>query len=99
MIYGGTNGTVFCVDDRTGQEVWRTPINTGLLGAAGDVAVILRGNIVVASSGGNLWGLDANSGQQLWHNELPGLGYGFVTLCDDTHSVQYIHVETRTHSQ
>ena len=98
MIYGGTNGHVFCVDESSGQEVWRTKLDAGgfLSSVGGDVAVILRGNIVVASCSGNVWGLDAGSGQQLWHNELPDLGYGFVTLCDDSHAVQYIHVETHS---
>jgi hypothetical protein len=98
MIYGGTKGSVFCVDERSGREVWRTAVNPGLLGSSGDVAVLLRGNVVVASCYGNIWGLDAASGRELWHNDLPGLGHGFVTLCDDSHAVQYIHVETQSAS-
>ncbi len=98
MIYGGTKGSVFCVDERSGREVWRTAVNPGLLGSSGDVAVLLRGSVVVASCYGNIWGLDAASGRELWHNKLPGLGHGFVTLCDDSHAVQYIHVETQSTS-
>lgn len=97
MIYGGTRGTLVCLDEVTGREAWRLELKSGVFGPSGDVAVLLRGNVVVAACNGEIWGVDARSGRMLWHNELPGLGYGFVSLCDETHSVQYIrHVETQT---
>lgn len=97
MIYGGTKGTVICLDEKSGRELWRQPLDPGVFGASSDVALLLRGELLIASCQGNVWGLDAASGRILWHNELPGMGYGFVSLCDDTHSVQYIHrVDTQT---
>ena len=82
-LYLGCNGFVCAVDPATGQEVWRTPLNTGgFLGSmrCQDVNVIEDGGIVIAGVYGYVFGLDAQTGQVLWQNELKGMGYNDVTM-------------------
>lgn len=95
MIYCGTNGTISCIDENTGQEAWRSKLQTGGFlnpASGGDVAILVRNGVVIAGCNGHVWGFDAATGQQLWHNGLVGLGNGFVSLCDDAASVQYVKV-------
>lgn len=99
MIYGGTNGHVFCFDEKNGDEMWRTKLSTGnFLNAAssGDVAVMVKGDILVAGCNGHIWGLDCQTGDVLWHNGLSGLGNSFVSMSDGVHSIQYIHTHTNS---
>lgn len=95
MIFGGTRGYVFCIDEKTGREVWRTKLSTGIFGGAyGDVTVLVHEQTVIAGSDGHVWGVDSHSGDILWHNSLTGLGNNFVALADANSSVQYIHRHT-----
>jgi outer membrane protein assembly factor BamB len=100
MIYGGTYGHVFAVDEGNGREIWRTRLHTGgFLGSAtGHVAIIVKEKVIVAGCSGHVWGLDIRTGEILWHNGLTGLGNSFVTLADCDSSVQYIHVQTHSSS-
>ncbi len=96
MIYGGLRGYVFCIDENSGNEMWRTKLSTGgLFNAAAkeNVAILAKENMIIAGCNGHVWGLHPHTGQILWHNDLSGLGNGFVTLSDNTHSTQYIHIE------
>jgi outer membrane protein assembly factor BamB len=101
MIYGGTGGFVFAFDPSSGNEIWRCKLETGgFFNAArcGDVAVILQDNILIASCNGHIWGIDPKTGEQIWHNGLAGLGLGFVSLCNASTSLQYIHVVTKSNT-
>lgn len=98
MLYGGLRGHVFCLDENSGTEMWRTKLKTGgMFNAAWkeDVAVLAKDNVIIAGSNGHIWGLNPGTGEIMWHNDLSGLGNGFVTLSDTTHSTQYVHVEVR----
>ena len=100
MIYGGTNGYIVAVNESNGQEIWRTRLHTGgFMGkATGDVAVIVKDNVLIAGCSGHVWGIDVRSGEIIWHNGLTGLGNSFVSLADSSTSVQYIHKHTHTSS-
>ena len=51
---------------------------------------------ILVGCNGHVFGLDAGSGEKLWHNELPGAGHGSLSLAVEGVSVQYIEkiVET-----
>lgn len=81
--------------------MWRTKLSTGgfiNIASSGDVAVLVQGDVIVAGCMGHAWGIDAKTGEVLWHNSLTGLGNGFVSLADGSSSVQYIHVTSTSHS-
>ncbi len=97
MIYCGTNGSVFALDETTGNEVWRHRLPSGFMGNMhGVVAVMKKDRIVIAGCGGHVWGFDAVTGRELWHNGLPGLGHEPVSIAADGVSTQYVtQVETQ----
>jgi outer membrane protein assembly factor BamB len=61
------------------ELLWKTH----LAGGFGDAFVSLAsdGTFVFAHTRGKLFCLDASSGALLWTNDLPGLGYGFASIC------------------
>ena len=44
------------------------------------VNILVDGDLVTATTKGEAFGLDRATGQLLWHNKLPGLGMGLVTI-------------------
>ena len=74
-IYLGVGGYVVCLDKTTGEEFWRTPIKRGQL-----TSIMIDGDVILAHSGGHLFGLKASSGTILWENPLKGLGYGYAIM-------------------
>jgi outer membrane protein assembly factor BamB len=44
------------------------------------VNLLLDGDRVLAASKGEVYCLDGATGQVLWHNSLPGRGYGIVSM-------------------
>ncbi|MDP9194852.1 MAG: PQQ-binding-like beta-propeller repeat protein [Acidobacteriota bacterium] len=76
IIYAAISGTILAIEVETGREVWRQAISKG----TGVTTIYPRGSRVIAAAAGELWALDAQNGQILWHNKLKGLGLGFVCL-------------------
>lgn len=76
VFYAAISGTVLALELETGREVWRQAVSKG----ANVTTIYPRGARVIAAAAGELWALDAKSGQILWHNKLKGLGVGFVCL-------------------
>lgn len=81
-IYLGIKSHVVCIKQETGREVWRIQLEKGQI-----TNVAVCGDIVVAYSGGILFGLRAEDGEILWKNELNGLGYGYCIIAGDSSSV------------
>jgi len=90
-LFIGCNGYVAAVNPYDGSEAWRTQLKPGVLSATshGDVCILEHENRVYAGCGGHLFGLDAGSGQILWHNDLKGMGYNNVTLAMAGKSIQF----------
>ena len=83
-LYIGSNGMVACIDPRTGEEVWKTELETGgFLSSTShsDVTVLEDGGYVYAGCCGHLFCLDARDGREVWHNSLKGFGYNDVAMC------------------
>ena len=75
MVFIGIKDCVIALDEKTGDEVWRTEVR-----AAGFVYVLWDGQSVYATSAGEVWRLDPQNGYVLWHNELKGLGRGLASI-------------------
>lgn len=99
-LYIGCNGYVAAIDLMTGQERWRTKLQTGAFTATGhsDVSVIVRGGFVFAGSQGHLLCLDSATGAAVWHNELKGMGYNDVSLALENVSIQFLQKVERSSS-
>ena len=78
LVYLGMKAYVVCINVLTGQEVWRSKIKRSQL-----ISVIVEERVVIAYSRGHLFGLDRTSGELLWENTLPGLGYGYCFLATE----------------
>jgi outer membrane protein assembly factor BamB len=75
LVFVGIKNAVVALDDRTGTEIWRAELRS-----ADHVTVFWDGEALLAANGGEVWRLDPEQGQVLWHNELKGLGRGLVSL-------------------
>jgi outer membrane protein assembly factor BamB len=75
----GVQGHVASIKKETGELSWKTHIAGGF----GDAFVSLAsdGTFIFAHTRGKLFCLDASSGELLWTNDLPGLGYGIASIC------------------
>jgi outer membrane protein assembly factor BamB len=74
-IYIGIRGRVIALERKTGTEVWNTPLIGGDF-----VNVTLDGDLILASTKGEIFGLHAETGEKLWRNKLPGMGTGLMTI-------------------
>ena len=78
-IYITIKAHVVCIDQKTGEEKWRTKLKR-----YGIMPVVDTGEVIVAYSGGHLFGLDKETGEILWENGLPGLGHGTCLISGDS---------------
>jgi outer membrane protein assembly factor BamB len=76
VLYVGTQRYVAAIDVQTGLELWRTKLPKG----SGIVCVIFAAGSVFASVSGHVYRLSPTDGRVLWHNQLPGMGFGLVTM-------------------
>jgi len=74
-LYIGIKNSVLCLAKRNGKEIWRTKLKGSTL-----VNVVVDEDLVYAHARGHLYGLDANTGDLVWENTLPGLGYGHCII-------------------
>jgi outer membrane protein assembly factor BamB len=78
VIYLGVRGTVVAVNSATGEPVWETALKGNDF-----VNVVLDGNHLFATTRGEIFCLDPQSGGIRWHNPLRGYGWGLITLAGD----------------
>ncbi len=83
-IYLGMNGHVVCLNQKSGEEVWRTKLKSSTL-----TNIVLEEEHIYAAAGGHLFCLKAKDGKLLWENTLSGLGYGacIIATTNQTASV------------
>ena len=101
LLFIGTNGRVSAINPSTGSIVWSTELDEGsfLTSTGGqDVSVLVHQGTVYAGCYGHLFGLDAASGNVLWHNELKGQGHNDISLTMDGVSVQFLQKVVRRQS-
>ncbi|HET7374312.1 MAG TPA: PQQ-binding-like beta-propeller repeat protein [Gemmatimonadaceae bacterium] len=75
LVFVGIRSSVIALDERTGDEVWRTELRS-----SDYVAVLWDGDSLFAANSGEVWRVDPETGNLLWHNELKGMGRGLVSL-------------------
>jgi outer membrane protein assembly factor BamB len=74
-IFVGIKGTVVALDRSSGTEIWRTSLK-----GSDFVNVVLSEGDLLAATKGEMFCLDAATGQMRWHNRLSGLGLGLITM-------------------
>jgi outer membrane protein assembly factor BamB len=75
-IFIGIHNSVLALDSATGKELWRTSLKSSHFA----LNVALIDGQLYASSRGEVWALDPETGDVRWHNKLKGLGMGLVTF-------------------
>jgi outer membrane protein assembly factor BamB len=78
----GIGSHVVSLDPRTGTELWRTQLKSSSY-----VTVSRAGAHIHAGAGGELWCLNAQTGEIVWHNKLRGLGRGIIAFASSVESV------------
>ena len=81
-IFIGIRGTVLALDRGTGEARWSKH-----LGSSDFVNVTLQDGDLYAATKGRLYRLDQATGDILWSNELPGLGWGIITIAGASQAV------------
>lgn len=81
-IFVGIKGTVVALDRASGTELWRAKLS-----GSDFVNVVLDGADLLAATRGEIYCLDTTTGATRWHNQLGGLGYGFVAIAGASQQV------------
>lgn len=76
LVYVGFNSQVAALNRDTGELAWQWKCPEG----SGYTTVLLDGDRLIVSVEGYTYGLDPDTGYQLWYNELPGMGVGVASL-------------------
>ena len=77
LLFIGTYGHVVAVEKTTGHTVWTTSLpRTGYE----VVSIVVEDGLLLCASAGRAFGLDIDTGEIRWGNDLQGLGQGFVYL-------------------
>ena len=76
LVFVGFNSRVVALDRETGQVVWqwRSPKGSGY------TTVLLDGDRLMVSVMGYTYCLHPLTGEQLWFNELAGMGTGVASM-------------------
>lgn len=79
LVYIGIRGTVVALERATGKQVWATRLKGWDF-----VNVLLDGAEVLASCNGEVFCLDALTGESRWHNPLKGFGTGLSSIVTES---------------
>jgi len=78
VIYLGVKGCAMALDSASGQQLWTTSLK-----GSDFVNIVLEGGNLYATTRGEIFCLDPNSGSILWHNPLTGFGLGLVSIAGE----------------
>ncbi len=78
LVFIGIKGSVLALNRATGQQVWATHLK-----GMSFVTLVLQGDALLASCCGELFCLDARTGNPRWHNPLKGFGRGLATIATE----------------
>jgi outer membrane protein assembly factor BamB len=74
MMFVGIKGSVLALDRDSGEQAWVAKVGSDF------VTVTVEGEKIFAACLGEIFCLDAFSGNRLWHNPLKGYGTGLATM-------------------
>ena len=75
LLFIGIKGSVVALHRDSGQQIWSIHLE-----GSDFVNVLVEGDVVVATTSGEVFQLDALSGNSLWHNPLKGFGLGLASI-------------------
>ena len=67
-VYVGVKGSVVAYDKSTGEELWRTHLK-----GANFVSICVDDDVIIAHTGGHLFGLNKIDGNQIWDYETESI--------------------------
>ena len=79
VIYVGIKGSVLAIEAVSGRQLWATHLK-----GSDFVNVVLDGDRLYAATHGELFCLNPQTGEGLWHNPLKRFGYGLATIATET---------------
>jgi len=79
LVFVGIKGSVVALSRASGEQVWATHLK-----GSGFVNVVLDAGRVLAIASGEIFCLDASTGQGMWHNPLKGFGIGLATIATES---------------
>jgi outer membrane protein assembly factor BamB len=90
IIYLGVKGTALALNRGNGEILWSTRLAGGEF-----VNLMLDGEMVLATTKGEIFCLDAKSGNLLWRNQLRGMGLGLITIATSNGSTSIAPPEAK----
>lgn len=75
LIFIGIKGSVLALNRATGDRLWSTHLK-----GSDFVNVVVQEHTLLASCQGEIFCLDALTGEGRWHNPLKGFGTGLATI-------------------
>jgi len=78
LVFIGIKGSVVALNRATGQQVWATHLK-----GSDFVNVFVQDEAVLATCCGEIFCLDALTGNAMWHNPLKGFGTGLATIATE----------------
>lgn len=81
LVFVGIKGSVIALNRATGEQAWATHLY-----GSDFVNVMLQKETVLATCSGEIFCLDALTGNARWHNRLKGFGRGLATIAAEPNS-------------
>jgi outer membrane protein assembly factor BamB len=78
LVFIGIKGSVLALNRTTGEQVWATHLK-----GSDFVNVVVESETILASCHGEIFCLDAYTGDAQWHNPLKGFGLGIATIATE----------------
>ena len=79
LTFVGIRGLVLAMDKNSGARVWETKLTGGFSGGS-FVTLLVDDDKVFAGTQGEIFCLDAATGQIIWHDGLRGYGLGLMSI-------------------
>ena len=75
FVFIGIKGSVIALNRLTGQQAWVVHLTSSDF-----VNILVEQDVVIATTAGEVFQLDALTGNSRWHNPLKGFGTGLATI-------------------
>jgi outer membrane protein assembly factor BamB len=78
ILVVGLKGTLVAFEKNSGRRLWSTKLKSSV--TADFVSVLVDDELAYAHTGGEIFCVDLFSGNGVWSDQLPGMGYGIASL-------------------